>query len=391
MVSSEWRTRTIPFAIHHRPFICISSHHIHAYIIGMQGDGKFIKGRGAPGQVRNRFQQHSYEVVHWEGVDGPEELPDGGGSTKYIEVFPKTILNKVKSPDVGIGWSVNPYQGCEHGCAYCYARPSHEYWGYSAGLDFERTILMKRNAPELLAQALRHPKWEVGTISISGNTDCYQPIERKEGITRGLLQVAQEFRQPIGIITKNALVLRDIDILAEMAAHRLAIVAISLTTLNEDLRRVLEPRTSTARNRLRAIEELTKAGVPVFVMTAPIIPALNEPEVPALLKAAAEAGAVGAGYTVVRTNGAVQEVFRSWLEQHFPDRAAKVIAQISAAHGGTMNDSTYGRRMRGEGAFAQNIQRVFQVMKRRYFAGRSLPEMDRTLFKAPPTGQLVLF
>ncbi len=363
----------------------------HVYIIGMQGDAKSIKGRGAPGQVANRFLQHSYGVVHWEGVDEPDELPDGGGSTKYIEVFPKTILNKVKSPDVGIAWSVNPYQGCEHGCAYCYARPTHEYWGYSAGLDFERTILVKRNAPELLAKALRHPKWEVGTISISGNTDCYQPIERKERITRALLEVAQEFRQPIGIITKNALVLRDIDILAEMAAHRLAVVAISLTTLNEDLRRVLEPRTSTARNRLRAIEELTKAGVPVFVMTAPIIPALNEPEVPALLKAAAEAGAVGAGYTVVRTNGAVQDVFRAWLEQHFPDRAAKVIAQISAAHGGSMNDSAYGRRMRGEGAFAQNIQRVFQVMRRRYFAGRQVPEMDRTLFRVPPIGQLSMF
>jgi len=359
--------------------------------MSMQDDGKSIKGRGAPAQVANRFLQHSYGVVHWEGVDEPAEREENGVSTRYIEVFPKSVLNKVSSPDVGIAWSVNPYQGCEHGCTYCYARPTHEYWGYSAGLDFERTILVKRNAPELLAKALRHPRWEVGTISISGNTDCYQPIERKEGITRQLLQVAQEFRQPIGIITKNALVLRDIDILAEMAAHRLAMVAISLTTLNEDLRRVLEPRTSTARNRLRAIEQLTKAGVPVYVMTAPIIPALNEPELPALLKAAADAGAVGAGYTVVRTNGAVQEVFRAWLERHFPDRAAKVIAQISAAHGGTMNDSTFGRRMGGEGAFANNIQRVFQVMRRRYFAGRNIPEMDRTLFRPPPTGQLALF
>ncbi len=357
----------------------------------MAMDGKAVKGRGAPGQVANRFLQHSYGIVHWEGIDEVEELPDGGGSTRYIEVFPKSILNKVDSPDVGIAWSVNPYQGCEHGCAYCYARPTHEYWGYGAGLDFERTVLVKRQAPELLRKALRHPKWEVGTISLSGNTDCYQPIERKERITRALLEVAQAFAQPVGIITKNALVLRDIDILAEMASRQLAMVAISLTTLDEDLRRVLEPRTSTARQRLRAIEELTKAGVPVFVMVAPVIPALNEHELPALLKAAAEAGAVGAGYTVVRTNGAVQDVFRAWLQQHFPDRAAKVIAQISAAHGGRMNDTDFGRRMKGEGAFAENIRRVFQVMRRRYFADRVLPELDRTQFKVPPEGQLDLF
>lgn len=354
-------------------------------------DDKPVKGRGASEQVKNRFLQHSYGVVHWEGVDEVEKLPDGGGRTKYIEVFPKTILNKVNSPDVGMAWSVNPYQGCEHGCAYCYARPTHEYWGYSAGLDFERTILLKRNAPELFAQALRHPKWGAETISISGNTDCYQPVERRERITRGLLQVAQEFRQPIGIITKNAMVLRDLDILAEMAAHRLASVAISLTTLNEDLRRVLEPRTSTATNRLRAIETLSKAGVPVFVMVAPIIPALNEHEVPALLKAAAEAGALGAGYTIVRTNGAVQDVFRKWLEDHFPDRAAKVIAQISAAHGGAMNDSSFGRRMRGEGPFAENIRRVFHVMRKRYFGDRTLPPMDHSLFSPPQQGQLDLF
>lgn len=360
------------------------------YLLRMPSDAKPVKGRGAAAQVKNRFLAHSYGVVDPEGVDAIDE-EEGEGRTRYIEVHPRTILNKVTSPDVGIAWSVNPYQGCEHGCAYCYARPTHEYWGYSAGLDFERTILLKRSAPALLDRALRHPKWEVGTISISGNTDCYQPIERTERITRGLLEVAQAFGQPVGIITKNALVLRDLDILAEMAAERLATVAVSLTTLDEGLRRVLEPRTSTARNRLRAIELLTKAGVPVFVMAAPIIPALNESELPALLKAAADAGALGAGYTVVRTNGPVQEVFRTWLHQHYPDRAAKVIAQISAVHGGHMNDSVTGRRMKGEGAFASNINRVFHVMRRRYFAGRVLPEMDRSRFKVPPQGQLELF
>jgi DNA repair photolyase len=354
----------------------------------MQIDGKPVKGRGASEQLANRFLQHSYEIVEPEGVDEVEEETH---PTKYIIGHPKTILNKVNSPDVGAGWSMNPYQGCEHGCAYCYARPTHEYWGYNAGLDFERVIIVKRNAPQLFEKALRDPKWEADSIMISGNTDCYQPVEREERITRGLLEVAQRFRQPIGIITKNALVLRDIDILSEMAAHRLASVAISLTSLNEELRRVLEPRTSTGRNRLRAIEELTKAGVPVSVMVAPIIPALNESEVPALMKAAASAGAVGAGYTVVRTNGAVQDVFRKWLEHHYPDRAAKVIAQISDAHGGTMNDSNFGRRMRGEGAFAENIRRVFHVMRRRYFGDRVHPGTDNSLFKRPPQEQLDLF
>lgn len=354
----------------------------------MPDDGNIIKGRGAQEQLANRFLKHSYGVVHWEGID---ELEDERPGTRYIVEHPKHIVNKVTSPDVGIEWSLNPYQGCEHGCAYCYARPTHEYWGYSAGLDFERVIIMKRNAPELLEKHLREPKWDVGTISISGNTDCYQPIEREERITRRVLEVAQEFRQPIGIITKNALVLRDLDILAEMAAHRLAMVAISLTSLNEELRRKLEPRTSTGLNRLKAIEGLSAAGVPVFVMTAPIIPGLNEEEVPRLLKAAADAGARGAGYTIVRTNGAVQDVFRKWLELHYPDRAAKVIAQISAMHGSKMNDSEFGRRMRGEGAFAHNIRRVFTVFRERYFKGRHLPEMDRTLFRRPPKGQLELF
>lgn len=351
-------------------------------------DDNAIKGRGAQVQVPVRFLKHSYGIVHWEGID---EVESGDVPTKYIEIHPKTILNKVASPDLSMEWSLNPYQGCEHGCAYCYARPTHEYWGYGAGLDFERVVMMKRTAPQLLEKVLRDPRWETEVISISGNTDCYQPIERKEGITRKVLEVAQRFRQPVGIITKNALVLRDMDILAEMAANGLARVAISLTTLDEELRRKMEPRTSTAVNRLRTISELTAAGVPVHAMIAPVIPGLNDSEVPALLKAAADAGAVGAGYTVVRTNGAVQDVFRNWLETHFPDRAAKVVAQVAHAHGGRMNDSEFGRRMRGEGAFAENIRRTFHVFKRRYFNGRAAPALDRTLFRRPPQGQLDLF
>ena len=355
----------------------------------MEIDGKSIKGRGAQSQVPNRFLQQSVGIFHWEGIDEPED--ERTKPTNYVVNHPRTILNKVTSPDLGMDWSLNPYQGCEHGCAYCYARPTHEYWGYGAGLDFERVILMKREAAALLEKELRKSSWDVGTISISGNTDCYQPIERKEGITRSVLEVAQRFRQPVSIITKNALVLRDLDILAEMAANNLARVAISLTTLDEGLRRVMEPRTSTSANRLLAMEKLTAAGVPVHVMVAPIIPGLTDHEVPRILKAAAEAGARSAAYTIVRTNGAVEPVFRSWLQEHFPERAAKVIAQISHAHGGAMNDSAFGRRMRGEGAFAENIGRVFRLFRKRYFGSPRLAPMDRSLFKPPPKGQLDLF
>jgi DNA repair photolyase len=252
-------------------------------------------------------------------------------------------------------------------------------------------IIVKRNAPELLEKALRHPKWTGEPVMMSGATDPYQPVEREEQLTRRCLEVFAKFRHPVSIITKNALVLRDLDLLSAMAADGLAQVAISLTSLDEDLRRVLEPRTSTGANRLKAIAALTDAGVPVHVMVAPIIPGLNDSEVPALLKAAAEAGAVSAGYTVLRTNGAVEQVFRTWLEQHFPDRAAKVIAQTSALHGGRMNDSQSGRRMRGEGAYAESIKRLFTVFRRRYFSGRYAPELDRSKFTRPPEGQLDLF
>ncbi len=354
----------------------------------MSIDEKPIKGRGAVEQVANRFLRTHYGVAHWEGVDEVEEEVQ---PTKYLIENPRTIINPVNSPDLSFKWSLNPYQGCEHGCSYCYARPTHEYWGYSAGLDFERVIIVKRNAPELLDKALRHPKWKAEPITISGNTDCYQPIERKEQITRKILEVAHAFNQPIAMITKNALILRDIDLLQDMASRDLASVAISFTSLNEDLRRVLEPRTSTGRNRLKAIETLSKAGIPVHAMIAPIIPTLNEPEVPTLLKAAADAGARSAGYTILRTNGAVKPVFRKWVEEHYPDRAAKIISQASHLHGGSMNDSEWGRRMKGSGAFAHNIERIFKIMRDRYFAGRESPELRSDLFKPPPQGQLDLF
>lgn len=351
-------------------------------------DGKPIKGRGAATQVANRFLKQSYGIEHWEGID---EVDEEDQRTRYVVENPKTIVNKVDSPDLRMSWSMNPYQGCEHGCAYCYARPTHEYWGYSAGLDFERVIIVKRNAPEVLRATLMKKKWVPEPIMFSGNTDCYQPVERKEGITRRMLEVVLEFRQPVSMITKNALILRDLDLFSEMASLGIVSVAISFTTLNEDLRRVMEPRTSTGLNRLRAMETLTKAGVPVYAMIAPIIPALNEEEVPTLIQAAADAGALGAGYTIVRTNGAVKPVFDNWVHEHFPDRASKVIAQVSEMHGGKMNDSQFGRRMRGEGEFARSVHQLFAVSHRRAFAGREMPELNTSLFRRPPAGQLDLF
>ena len=351
-------------------------------------DGKGIKGRGAAEQVPNRFLRRHYSDEHPEALDPIEEGPV---PTRYVPEHAKRIINPVRSPDLPFSWSMNPYQGCEHGCSYCYARPTHEYWGYSAGLDFERVVLVKRNAPVLLEQELRHPRWKGEPISLSGVTDPYQPIERRERITRGMLEVMRAFHQPVALITKNALVLRDLDILAEMASEGTAVVAISLTTLDEGLRRVLEPRTSTAVQRLRAMETLSRAGVPVLAMVAPIIPTLNEPELPMLMKAAADAGARSAAYTVLRTNGAVAPVFEQWLRRHFPDRAGKVLAQTRSLHGGAVHDAEPGRRMKGEGAFAGNIAHLFKVLHRRHFRGVGLPALDSGHFKRPPQGQLELF
>lgn len=348
-----------------------------------------IEGRGAQHNPHNRFLRHEYAREHEEGID---VAPDRErGRTKFVEVHPKTIVNKVASPDVGMDYSINPYQGCEHGCAYCYARTTHEYWGYSAGLDFERVVLVKKNAPDLLCKKLDNPRWKPLPIVLSGNTDCYQPAERKLKITRALLEVFREYRHPMGIITKNALVRRDIDILRELAAMRLAKVTLSITTLNEDLRRDLEPRTATIAQRLKAVEDLSAAGIPVHVMMAPIIPGLNSHEILPLVKAVAERGALGVGYTMVRLNGAIGEVFAEWIRGAYPDRADKVLGQIAEVHGGAWNDSRFGKRMRGEGRYADMVKRTMALAKSRYLSGRELPAYDLTAFRRPGNGQLSLF
>jgi DNA repair photolyase len=338
------------------------------------------KGRGAQINPHNRFLSVQRERIHEEGIDDWTE-PDP--ETQYLEENARQVVNKVESPDIPLSFSLNPYQGCEHGCVYCYARNAHEYWGYSAGLDFERKIIVKRNAPELFRKWLLHPKYQCTPVSLSGNTDCYQPIERKLRITRRILEVAREFNQPIGIITKNAGILRDKDILQDLAKANLVNVFVSITTLQEPLRRLLEPRTTTALQRLRIIEELSSIGVPMGVMTAPIIPGLNDHEIPELLKAAAQSGARQAGYTIVRLNGAVGLLFRNWLDQHFPDRADKVWHMIENCHGGQVNDSRFGTRMRGEGPVADMIHTQFDIHTRKYGFKDESYELDTSKFRRP--------
>ena len=280
-----------------------------------------FNGRGAQYNTKNKFDKHHYTEAEIEIRD---ETLLKNLKTKYINVYPKKLINKNNSSDIPFSYSMNPYQGCEHGCIYCYARNTHNYWGYSAGLDFERIILVKENAPDLLKKELSHKKWKASPIMLSGNTDCYQPIEKSKKITRRLLEVLLTYKHPVSIITKNTLVSRDIDILRELAKENLVRVNLSITTLDDKLRRVLEPRTATAVKKLKTITLLKENGIPVTVMMAPIIPSLNDYEIPSLLQKVSEAGAQRAGYTIVRLNEALGELFTNWVSLHFPDRADKV-------------------------------------------------------------------
>lgn len=351
----------------------------------MQEEGYF-KGRGSQIKSENKFLKAQYVTDLVEGVDEPLL---SAPNTQIFYEEPKKIVNKVTSPDLGMGYSLNPYQGCEHGCIYCYARNTHEYWGFSAGLDFESKIIVKKNAPALLEKFLLHPNWQPVPISVSGNTDCYQPQEKKLEITRGLLKIFAQYRHPLGMITKNSLILRDLDLLTDLAKDNLVHVYISITTLDENLRRVMEPRTASAVKRLQTVEALSKAGIPVGIMNAPIIPGLNHHEIPSILKAAADHGALAAGMTVVRLNGSIGKIFEDWLRKNFPDRFDKVWNQISAMHGGNVNDSQFGRRMSGEGNFAEAIHQLFKTSKRKYFAEKRMPPIDVTKFRKG--GTLSLF
>ncbi len=358
----------------------------------MSNKDEYIKGRGAQLNVSNKFEENSHEFrddfrnyCEAEG-DDVENL-----KTVFIDTFPKTIVNKVTSPDVGMGYSLNPYQGCEHGCIYCYARNSHEYWGYSAGLDFERKILVKKNAVELLEKKLRSKSWQASPIVLSGNTDCYQPAEKQLKITRQLLQTFLKFRHPVGIITKNALIQRDLDVLRELAADNLVHVNLSITSLEEKTRQILEPRTASIKKRLETVEKLSKANIPVSVMMAPIIPAINSHEIMPLVKEIANRGALGVGYTIVRLNGAIAEIFTDWVRKTLPERADKILHQIENMHGGTLNESRFGVRMKGEGEFADQVAQQFKIARKKYLNDREKTGLNCDLHEAYKDGQMKLF
>ena len=345
-----------------------------------------IHGRGASHNPANRFER-----LHLEPDPEDENDPDRPARrTIYLRDFTRTIIAHNDSPDVGFESSINPYRGCEHGCIYCYARPTHEYLGFSAGIDFESRIMVKENAAELLEDELSSPRWKPQTLVMSGVTDPYQPVERRLKITRACLEVLARFRNPIGIITKNQLVTRDLDLLGELATHCAAAVNISITSLDPKLQRVLEPRTSSPRARLDAISQLRTVGIPVGVMTAPIIPGLNDHELPTILEAAAEAGARFAGYTVVRLPYAVAPLFERWLEEHFPDRKEKVLGRIRQLRGGErLNDPRFKSRMRGEGIFAEQIRDLFTIGCKRAGMGER-PKLSTEAFRRPRE-QLTLF
>lgn len=347
----------------------------------------YLKGRGAQFNPHNRFAANSYVQEHAEGIDDWEVE---NHKTTFIIGTSKSIVNKVDSPDVGMAYSLNPYQGCEHGCTYCYARNAHEYWGFSAGLDFERKIIVKKDAPDLFKKFLERKGWNAETISLSGNTDCYQPAEREYKLTRQLLEIALAYKQPIGMITKNSLILRDKDILQEMAKLNLCMVYVSINSLDEKLRLLMEPRTTTAKQRLKVVEELSAAGIPTGVMVAPIVPGLNDHEIPAVLKTIASCGAIGAGYTIVRLNGAIGGIFEDWLRQNFPDRFDKVWHMIQSCHGGNVNDSRFGERMRGDGNIAQIIRDTFKLHCRINNLNTKSVVLDSGIF-AVPTQQTRMF
>ncbi len=354
------------------------------------------RGRGARLNPPNRFES-THRELDLEQVEDDEDFLEGLGRppTEFLPDKSQSIIAQNDSPDVGFEVSFNPYRGCEHGCIYCYARPTHEYLGFSAGLDFETKIMVKYDAPELLRKTLSSPGWKPRVLGLSGVTDAYQPVERRLEITRRCLAVLLEFRQPVSIITKNRLVTRDVDLLAELATHDAAGVFVSITSLDDDLIARLEPRTTRPSGRLKAIATLAGAGVPVGVMVAPIIPGLTDHETPAILKAAAQAGARCAGYTIVRLPMAVSTLFQDWLEHQFPGRKEKILERIRAMRDGRLNDSRFGVRMSGEGKAAELISRLFRVTCRRLGLNRHPWPVSAAAFRRPrdsgPGQQLRLF
>jgi DNA repair photolyase len=350
-----------------------------------------IHGRGASWSPANRFEKLHVDLIDVDLIDedpDPQEKPRR--ATQYFNDQTKTIIAHNESPDVGFEVSINPYRGCEHGCIYCFARPTHEYLGFSAGLDFESRIMVKRDAPRLLEEELSSPKWKPQLLMMSGVTDCYQPIERKLKITRGCLEVLAKFRNPVSILTKNRLVTRDIDLLSELAKDKAVVVNLSITTLDVDLQRIMEPRTSVPAARLDAVAQLRAAGIPVGVMVAPVIPGINDHEIPKIVDACAKAGAQFAGHVLLRLPWAVRPLVEHWLDEHFPERKAKVLERLRHARGGEkLYDSRWRKRQIGEGIFAEQISSMFEVACRRAGFGEG-PKLSTAAFRRP-IEQLKLF
>ncbi len=345
----------------------------------------YPKGRGATANPPNRFELMRYEPLE-DGACDERPAPQ----TLFFRDNTRNIIATNDSPDIVFDASINPYRCCEHGCIYCYARPYHEYLGFSIGLDFETKIMVKEDAPKLLRKELNSPKWTPQVLGISGVTDAYQPIERRLQLTRRCLEVLAEFRNPVTIVTKNRLVTRDLDVLAKLAEHQAAGVAIAVTTLDPELARVMEPRATAPAGRLEAIRELSAAGIPTLVLVAPVIPGLTDHEMPAILAAARAAGAMGAGYTMLRLPHGLPELFGSWLEQHFPEKKDKILSRVRDMRGGAMNDSRFTARMRGEGAIADTIKQMFNVTKKKLgFPGR--PALSTAAFRRPGETPMMLF
>jgi DNA repair photolyase len=348
-----------------------------------------LRGRGASHNPPNRFEE-----IRCEPDDDISDIPPDERSapqTRFLRDASRSIISYNDSPDVGFDASFNPYRGCEHGCIYCFARPTHEYLGLSAGLDFETRILVKEDAPELLRAELAARKWKPQVLGVSGVTDPYQPIERKLSLTRRCLEVVVDFMNPLSIITKNHLVSRDVDLLARLAAHDAALVCVSVTTLDPHLARVMEPRASSPERRLEAIAALHEAGIPVCVLVAPVIPGLNDHEVPGIVCAAARAGARYAGYVALRLPHGLKELFERWLEQHFPERRGKVLNRLRSMRGGELYRAEFGKRMRGEGAFADEIAQLFAIACRRAGLEAKRPTLSTASFQTPGPQQLTLF
>lgn len=349
-------------------------------------DNKFrIKGRGTAENPGVRFEKLEY-------VPDPEELfSSEKPKTLYFRDESKSIITYNESPDVGFTASINPYRGCEHGCVYCYARPTHEYLGLSSGLDFETRIFVKENASELLRKQLSSRSWTPQPLAVSGITDCYQPGEKKFRITRKCLEVMSEYKNPFGIVTKNHLVTRDIDIISYMAGFKASMVAVSLTTLDPELGRLMEPRTAQPELRLKTIKELSDAGIPVMVLIAPVIPGLNDHEIPEIIKRSVDFGAIHAGYVMLRLPYSVKDLFGAWLERHYPERKEKIINRIRSVRDGRLNNTEFHNRMAGSGIFAEQVRNIFSITCRKYGIENNRINLTTEHFRKPSGNQMELF